>query len=84
MALVINTSFYQQTIQSKYIVERCYFNIQCPPVVRYQVFRQMDPPFEELFDAVEQHLLEMLLIPWLDMKDSDRSLYSKVSKNHLI
>ncbi|XP_063968049.1 regulator of G-protein signaling 22-like [Lytechinus pictus] len=65
-------------IQSKYVVEQCFFEVNCPAMIRYQVFRQINPPYEELFDGLEEHLLSMLLVPWLAMKDKDRSLSNKI------
>ena len=44
------------------------------------MYREVSPPFEELFDGAEEHILQMLLKPWSEMKCSDTVLYNKVSK----
>ncbi|XP_038056134.1 regulator of G-protein signaling 22-like [Patiria miniata] len=67
-----------QAINSKYIVHCCFYDIECPPNVRAQIYREVAPPFEELFDGAEEHILEMLLKPWSEMKSSDTVLYNKI------
>ena len=32
--------------------------------IQTQVLKELEPPFEELFDAVEEHVLQSLLEPW--------------------
>ena len=44
-----------------------------------RIYRAIDPPFEELFDEVEEHIVELLVTPWAGMKISDKSLYDRVS-----
>ncbi|XP_071807529.1 regulator of G-protein signaling 22-like isoform X2 [Asterias amurensis] len=67
-----------QAINSKYIVQCCFYDIECPSEVRAQVYREVSPPFEELFDGAEEHILQMLLKPWSEMKCSDTVLYNKI------
>ncbi|MBN3315340.1 RGS22 protein, partial [Atractosteus spatula] len=45
---------------------------------RRQICARLDPPFEELFDPAEEHVLSLLLEPWARMTTCDRSAYQKV------
>ncbi|XP_022090639.1 regulator of G-protein signaling 22-like [Acanthaster planci] len=67
-----------QAINSKYIVHCCFYDIECSSAVRAQIYREVSPPFEELFDGAEEHVLEMLVKPWSQMKGSDMVLYNKI------
>ncbi|KAJ8290950.1 hypothetical protein GJAV_G00019550 [Gymnothorax javanicus] len=45
---------------------------------RRQVQACLTPPFEELFDAVEEHVLTLLFQPWTLMNARDRATFEKV------
>lgn len=44
-----------------------------------EVYRQMMPAFEELFDEVEQHVLNILLEPWTRLVTRDKESLQKVT-----
>ncbi|XP_070556314.1 regulator of G-protein signaling 22-like isoform X2 [Ptychodera flava] len=67
-----------QNIHSKYIVEGCRYPINVDPDVRRQIYREMDPPFEELFDSAEEHVLQTLVVPWSEMVGADKTEYRKI------
>lgn len=39
----------------------------------------MDPAFEDLFDTAEEHILLLLLEPWMKMVEADKYTYGKVT-----
>lgn len=67
-----------QEIHSKFIVEGCFYSINCPQGIKSQVYREAIPPFEELFDGAEEHIFQVLVMPWSTMKELDKGLYDKV------
>lgn len=48
--------------------------------IENQVFKQVEPPYEELFDGVEDHALHCLLEPWKHLKEQEKDNYSSVKK----
>nr|XP_006824172.1 PREDICTED: regulator of G-protein signaling 22-like [Saccoglossus kowalevskii] len=76
-----------QAVHSKYIVEGCKYSIGVDSDTRKQIYREIDPPFEELFDSAEEHILQLLVMPWTLMSGSDKALYQKIElveeKRHL-
>ncbi|XP_031550659.1 regulator of G-protein signaling 22-like [Actinia tenebrosa] len=46
--------------------------------IENQVFKQVDPPYEELFDGVEDHALHCLLEPWKQLKEQGKDDYSTI------
>lgn len=42
----------------------------------------MRPAFEELFDKVEEHTLDILLEPWTLLVSRDKESFHKVSTGH--
>ncbi|KAG2465047.1 RGS22 protein, partial [Polypterus senegalus] len=45
---------------------------------QYTMYQKLDPPFEDLFDIAEEYILTMLLIPWMQMLESDKTNFKKV------
>ncbi|XP_066547152.1 regulator of G-protein signaling 22 isoform X2 [Amia ocellicauda] len=45
---------------------------------RRQIYDQLTPAFEELFDPAEEHVLSLLLEPWTQMTACERAAYEKV------
>ena len=60
-------------------MEDCFYSIDCSARLRDQIYHEVEPPFEELFDEAEEYILEILVIPWAGMKTSDKMLYDKVT-----
>ncbi|XP_023933546.1 regulator of G-protein signaling 22 isoform X1 [Lingula anatina] len=67
-----------QHLNSQFIVEGSPFNIGCNSDMRKQINRQIDPPFEELFDAAEEYVLHVLYVAWMQMKVNDQETYKKI------
>uniref|UniRef100_A0A8C5WZT7 Regulator of G protein signaling 22 n=1 Tax=Malurus cyaneus samueli TaxID=2593467 RepID=A0A8C5WZT7_9PASS len=42
------------------------------------IYQKMDPAFEDLFDPAEEHILTILLEPWIKMVEADKCAYGKV------
>ncbi|XP_046585614.1 LOW QUALITY PROTEIN: regulator of G-protein signaling 22-like [Haliotis rubra] len=74
-------------VYSQYIVRGAMYDIGCSGPIRDEIYRCLDPPYEELFDAAEEHSLAILYDAWLFNLDDDVKTYSKVElidvKRHL-
>ena len=53
-------------------------SILCKPYIQEYVYDHLDPPFEELFDGVEEYALEVLYEAWSEMLMSDMTVFNKV------
>ena len=63
---------------SKYVVVGAPFSIQCNSDIRDYVYKHISPPFEELFDLAEEHVLTVLFDAWSTMLASDVVTFEKV------
>ena len=52
-------------------------DVQVTTVIQEQVRKELDPPYEELFDAVEEHVLYSLLQPWNMLMSQERNEYTE-------
>ena len=52
--------------------------------IQVQVHKELEPPYEELFDAVEEHVLRSLLEPWNMLTQQEKGLYEVEVKIHKI
>lgn len=52
--------------------------------IERQVFKQVDPPYEELFDAVEDHALRCLLEPWKHLRNKESISYEVVKTYKIV
>lgn len=43
--------------------------------IQVQVHKELEPPYEELFDAVEEHVLHSLLEPWQLHLEQEKSVF---------
>lgn len=48
-----------------------------------EVYDRLMPPFEELFDKVEEYTLSVLLQPWTLLISRDKESFQKVRKKPL-
>lgn len=46
------------------------------------MYDRMVPAFEELFDKVEEHTLNILLEPWMQLVNRDKESFQKVTTVH--
>jgi len=54
-------------------------NIGVSQDIRRAVYRCLEPPYEELFDAAEEHSLSILYVAWVQMIVEDNKTYGKVN-----
>jgi hypothetical protein len=52
-------------------------SIQCKPHVQNQVHNKINPPFEELFDPVEEYALTVLFDAWSHSLCEDITTFDK-------
>ena len=53
-------------------------SVGCSQIISDDIHRKLDPPFEELFDAAEEHVLGLLYDAWIHSLSCDMGLFSKV------
>ena len=58
-------------------------SIQCSKQTQKDIHRHLVPPFEELFDAAEEYILEVLFAAWSQMIMLDLTAFDKVYKKTL-
>jgi len=63
---------------AKYVVGSGTQSIGVSHDIEHQVFKQVDPPYEELFDAVEDHALRCLIEPWKHLQNKESISYNAV------
>ncbi|KAK9513228.1 hypothetical protein VZT92_026777 [Zoarces viviparus] len=67
-----------QLIYSTYLSSSARRSIDVSEEIRREVYDQMMPAFEELFDKVEEHSLSILLEPWTLLASRDKESFQKV------
>ncbi|XP_078254567.1 regulator of G-protein signaling 22-like [Rhinoraja longicauda] len=67
-----------QYIFATYIVDGSSSDIDIDTENRNITYKKLDPPFEDLFDQIEEYILITLLVPRLHMIDMDTSRFRKV------
>ncbi|NWJ01778.1 RGS22 protein, partial [Crypturellus undulatus] len=82
--------FYQKTIHhfkigkeaqflyATYIAPSANMDIGLRQNKKYEIYKNIDPAFEDLFDSAEEYVLNLLLEPWMKMVEEDRCTYEKV------
>ena len=61
-----------------FVVDGAPQSLDCPKNMRDQVFQKILPPFEELFDEVEEYCLELLFEAWCKLVCDDTDAFEKV------
>lgn len=56
--------FVPQTMYANFVVSGSAQDVRVHRDIQLQVHKELEPPYEELFDAVEEHILHSLLEPW--------------------
>lgn len=59
-----NFVFVPQTMYANFVVSGSAQDVHVHRDIQLQVHKELEPPYEELFDAVEEHILHSLLEPW--------------------
>uniref|UniRef100_A0A8C6XHS1 RGS domain-containing protein n=1 Tax=Naja naja TaxID=35670 RepID=A0A8C6XHS1_NAJNA len=67
-----------QLLYANYIAPSATMPIGIEQTTKNEIYRRMDPPFEDLFDPAEEYILTLLLVPWMKMIEEDREMYGKV------
>ncbi|XP_031724407.1 regulator of G-protein signaling 22 isoform X3 [Anarrhichthys ocellatus] len=67
-----------QLFYSTYLSSSARRSIGVSEEIRREVYDQMMPAFEELFDKVEEHTLNILLEPWTLLVSRDKESFQKV------
>lgn len=71
-----------QLLYSTYLLSSARKSIGVDEEMRREVYDRMMPAFEELFDKVEEHTLNILLEPWMLLVHRDRQSFQKVITVH--
>ncbi|MEQ2175872.1 hypothetical protein GOODEAATRI_022139 [Goodea atripinnis] len=69
-----------QLLYSTYIFNSARRSINVNTEVRMEVYNRMLPAFEELFNGVEEHALDILLEPWTLLIKRDKESFQQVDK----
>ncbi|XP_064248958.1 regulator of G-protein signaling 22 isoform X3 [Passer domesticus] len=82
--------FYQETLQpfqicqqaqflyATYIAPSASMDTGLHQNKKNMIYHKIDPAFEDLFDLAEEHILTVLLEPWMKMVEEDKYTYRKV------
>ncbi|NXA74214.1 RGS22 protein, partial [Thryothorus ludovicianus] len=82
--------FYQETLQhfqicqqaqflyATYIAPSANMDVGLHQNKKNMIYYKIDPAFEDLFDPAEEHILTILLEPWMKMVEADKYTYRKV------
>ncbi|XP_029418639.1 regulator of G-protein signaling 22 isoform X11 [Nannospalax galili] len=82
--------FYQETLQpfkvckqaqylfATYVAPSAALDIGLEQERKKEIYMQIQPPFEDLFDTAEEYILLLLLEPWTEMVTVDQVAYRKV------
>ncbi|XP_068040040.1 regulator of G-protein signaling 22 isoform X2 [Anomalospiza imberbis] len=82
--------FYQETLQpfqicqqaqflyATYIAPSASMDTGLHQNKKNTIYHKIDPAFEDLFDPAEEHILSVLLEPWVKMVEEDKYTYRKV------
>ena len=65
-------------IFSTYVVGGSPQDIGISVEIRKQIRSVINPPFDELFDAAEEYVLKLLIVPWNKMLGMDKESYKRV------
>ncbi|NXJ13629.1 RGS22 protein, partial [Odontophorus gujanensis] len=67
-----------QFLYATYIAPSASMDIGLHQSKKNMIYQKMDPAFEDLFDPAEEHILLILLEPWMKMVEADKYTYGKV------
>ncbi|XP_077872994.1 regulator of G-protein signaling 22 [Ictidomys tridecemlineatus] len=82
--------FYQETLQpfkvckqaqyifATYVAPSATLDIGLQQEKKRDIYKKIQPPFEDLFDTAEEYILLLLLEPWTKMMRSDQATYREV------
>ncbi|NXL85605.1 RGS22 protein, partial [Alectura lathami] len=67
-----------QFLYATYIAPSASMDIGLHQSKKNTIYQKIDPAFEDLFDPAEEHVLLLLLEPWMKMVEADKYTYGKV------
>ncbi|XP_058031708.1 regulator of G-protein signaling 22 [Ahaetulla prasina] len=67
-----------QLLYANYIAPSAVMDLGIEQTTKNEIYKRIDPPFEDLFDPAEEYILTLLLVPWMKMIEEDRETYGKV------
>ncbi|XP_014897224.1 regulator of G-protein signaling 22 [Poecilia latipinna] len=67
-----------KVLYSTYISSFARRSINVKTEIRREVYNKLQPAFEELFDRVEEHVLDILLEPWTQLNQRDKESFQQV------
>ncbi|XP_062424307.1 regulator of G-protein signaling 22 [Rhea pennata] len=67
-----------QFLYATYIAPSASMDIGLRQNKKYEIYKKIDPAFEDLFDPAEEYILTLLLEPWMKMIEADKCTYEKV------
>ncbi|XP_069776395.1 regulator of G-protein signaling 22-like isoform X2 [Narcine bancroftii] len=67
-----------QYIFATYIVDGSPSDVELDSENKKHIYKILEPPFEDLFDQIEEYTLILLLVPWMHMIEMDKSRFKKV------
>ncbi|KAF3840417.1 hypothetical protein F7725_019134 [Dissostichus mawsoni] len=73
-----------QLLYSTYLFSSARRSIGVDEEIRTEVYDQLMPAFEEVFDRVEEHTLNILLEPWTLLLSRDKEYFQKVEQSQSI
>lgn len=68
--------FIPQAMYANFVVSGSAQDVAVSRAIQTQVHKELEPPYEELFDAVEDHVLHSLLEPWNMLVSQEKDEYT--------
>ncbi|RMX53678.1 hypothetical protein pdam_00000335, partial [Pocillopora damicornis] len=65
-----------RTMYANFVVSGSAQDVHVHRDIQVQVHKELEPPYEELFDAVEEHVLHSLLEPWQLHLEQEKSVFN--------
>ena len=65
-----------------FVCPKSEFDLKLSDETNRCIYDQLDPPYEDLFDSVEQNVLFVLLTPFLNLIERENREYEMVIKNY--
>uniref|UniRef100_A0A8C4P6L6 Regulator of G protein signaling 22 n=1 Tax=Dromaius novaehollandiae TaxID=8790 RepID=A0A8C4P6L6_DRONO len=67
-----------QFLYATYIAPSASMDIGLHQNKKHEIYKKIEPAFEDLFDPAEEYILTLLLEPWMKMVEADKCTYEKV------
>ena len=67
-----------QALYSRYVAEPAAQTLLLPPSLPSYISSLLHPPYDDLFDQVEEHVLGVLIVHWETLCNRDEAEFQKV------